>query len=600
MPLGENGDHSVTDSAGFPFKRFYESTMLRIFPRGTPRGKIQTIAQRPIGEALKRFMPHRTVLFVCDSFDPSIPQPVKTTDTMEVFGWALSSPPFKRIRIYVDDTFVGFANHHIFRPDVRAAYPQYPDSELSGFRKLIILDAFQKGLHRLKIVAEDDVYAPTSVEGMVEVEESHYLHTPHFADESVQPPLNARISVIILTKEPPADFEQTLERLRSQIGILQPEIVIINSGNSDLSNLAKYNVTSYTIQPDQFSHSATRNYAARMAKGDYVLFLSDDAIPAKNDLLLNMVHILANDRTVAAVTARQLPRSDSDLVSCFAIWEYYRALLTDRDKIFGSVNLEKVPAEQRRASCQIDDVCSCFNRRIFLKYEFSDAVSYAEDLELGIRLIKGGFKIARLFSTGVTHSHHRTTPYYLKRSYVDFKALFTLLGYKPPDFGAWTPKSLDDCIDPILQLHRSLSTSVESLMESAYCGYDIDKSFSMLFSRLCDGSWTDNASFVDADADLQNILNQITQVINYRPTTNPRSESNPLTSKYLMTLATFREWLIASHETLRDLESEFVEGLYKLLAVQIGGFLGEYFTYASGTVHDDKVLALDKFLSEGV
>jgi hypothetical protein len=55
-----------------------------------------------------------------------------------------------------------------------------------------------------------------------------------------------------------------------------------------------------------------------------------------------------------------------------------------------------------------------------------------------------------------------------------------------------------------------------------------------------------------------------------------------------------------SHETLRDLESEFVKALYKLLAVQVGTFLGEYVAYADGTAHDDKVLALNNFLSEGI
>jgi GT2 family glycosyltransferase len=560
---------------------------------------MKSIAQQPLGAALNRLFLPRTVLLACDLFQPSIPEPVKMSDTILVSGWALSSPPVKRIRIYVDDAFVGFANYRILRPDVLEAYPQFHDSEFSGFRKLIILDAFEKGLHRLKIVAENDVYVPTFVEGLIEVEESHYLHTPHFVDETLQASLKAKISVIILTKEPPADFEQTLERLRTQKGVPQPEIVIINSGKSDLNSLAKYNVRSYKIQPEQFSHSGTRNYAARKAKGDYIVFLSDDAIPAKNDLLLNMVRILENDHTIAAVTARQLPRSDSDLISCFAIWGHYRALRTDKDEIVGSDNLDEITTEQKRASCQIDDVCSCYNRKVFLKYKYSDAASYGEDLELGTRLVKDGFKIARLFSTGVTHSHNRAAAYYLKRSYVDFKALSWILGYRQPDFGPWRPKSLDDCIDLILHLHRSLNVAVDSLVESAYCNYDIDESFSMLSSRLSDEPGSAEARL--GDADLQNFLKRITIAINYQNTTHAVNESNPLVSQYLATLAMFGQWLSESRETLRDLESEFVKALYKLLAAHIGGFLGKYFVYTKATAHDDeKTLILDKLLSEGV
>jgi hypothetical protein len=67
-----------------------------------------------------------------------------------------------------------------------------------------------------------------------------------------------------------------------------------------------------------------------------------------------------------------------------------------------------------------------------------------------------------------------------------------------------------------------------------------------------------------------------------------------------MTLATFHEWLTGSYETLSDLESEFVKALYKLLAVQIGTFFGRYFVYANAKARDEKILALDKLLSEDV
>lgn len=572
--------------------------MLRLFPRDTTRGTIKSIAQQPLGAALNRLFLPRTVLLACDLFQPSIPEPVKMSDTILVSGWALSNPPVKRIRIYIDDTFVGFANYRILRPDVLEAYPQFHNSQLSGFRKLIFLDAFEKGLHRLKIVAENDVYAPTLVIGLIEVEETHYLPSQSFVEKIHYKPLSVRISVIILTKEPPFDFEQTIERLRAQRGIPQPEIVIVNSGNSNLSSLAKYNVRIYEIQPEEFSHSVTRNWAARKARGDYIMFLSDDAIPAKDDLLLNMVSILEDDHKVAAVTARQLPRSDSDLMSCFMIWNFYRGLRYDGDGFVGSDNLDALTVEQKRASCQIDDVCSCYNRNLFLKYEYGHGASYAEDLALGIRLVKDGFKIARLFSTGVTHSHDRATSYWLKRSYVDFKTVSSLLEFDRPDFGSWSPKSVNDCIDLILNQYRSLDTSVVSIIESAYCNHNLEETFNMLASRLCDGPGKAEARFVDVE--FQNILKQIMQVINYRQTTNAWSESNPLTSQYLVDLATFREWLVGSHEILRGLESEFVKAVYKLLGARIGTFLGEYFVYASAMSHDEKTLALDKLLSQGV
>jgi len=134
-------------------------------------------------------------------------------------------------------------------------------------------------------------------------------------------------------------------------------------------------------------------------------------------------------------------------------------------------------------------------------------------------------------------------------------------------------------------------------MKSTYCGYEIEKSFNMLSSRLYDGPGSSNAR--SSGDDLQNVLKQITQAANYRPTTDAWREANPLTSQYLATLRTFCEWIMESHETLRGFESEFVEALYKLLATQIGTFLAEYFV-SSARIMDEKTLALDKLLSEGV
>ena len=131
------------------------------------------------------------MLLSCDLFQPSILEPVKTSDTILVSGWALSNPPVKRISFYVDSIFLGFADYGIVREDVRKVHPQFHDSQFSGFRRLITLDSFEKGMHRLKMVAENDVYPPTCVEGLIEVEETHYIHTPHFVERIHHASLNA-------------------------------------------------------------------------------------------------------------------------------------------------------------------------------------------------------------------------------------------------------------------------------------------------------------------------------------------------------------------------------------------------------------------------
>jgi hypothetical protein len=55
-----------------------------------------------------------------------------------------------------------------------------------------------------------------------------------------------------------------------------------------------------------------------------------------------------------------------------------------------------------------------------MKYKYR--CDYAEDLDLGIRLIKDGYKLAFLSSIRIIHSHNRPPYYFLRRGYVD--ALF--------------------------------------------------------------------------------------------------------------------------------------------------------------------------------
>jgi len=544
--------------------------------------------------------PQRRVLLYCDTPRLSLVEPTKVSDTIVVSGWALSDRGIREIEIYLDDSFFGLANYGIFRFDIGVAHPEFPNSYLSGFRKLIDLGRSGKGgPYRLKIVALSDL-PPVSIEGLIEIDRSVRAQPIGSAGEELpRKPFAEKPSVIILTRWPPADFEQTLEKIRTQKGINDPEIIIVNSGNFDLDPLArKYKATVYDISPEQFDHATTRNYAAEKAKGNYIIFMTDDAIPADEYLLHSMIDVLKSDGTIAAATARQIPRSDADLMYCQAIWHHYEKLGLDRNRIVGSSDLDKMSPAEKRAICQIDDICSCFRRNVFLQYRYAKGLGYAEDLELGIRLVKDGFKIAQLFKTGVIHSHNRPPSYWLRRSYVDFKVLHRLLNYEVAEFKFWSVESSNDLLSLALELYRSLNVTIDNLIFVGLCEYDVQKTFKSIRSQIQRSSeirvYTNRRH-----QDLSEILEQITKLLDYRPEKGHRR--NPLVDSYLLSLETFKKWFMNSHKDLNNLETEFVETLYKLLAVQIGNWIGQYVAYTSKRgYHDEKIAALDSFLSKGV
>jgi len=235
------------------------------------------------------------------------------------------------------------------------------------------------------------------------------------ADELEQ--YNEKVSIIIPTKNAGNDFEYLLKMLKIQKGFKEIEIIIVDSGSGDNTlYIAKtYNTKVINILPEEFSHSYARNLGAENASGDYLLFTVQDALPPTETWLYELMTVLRNN-DVSAVSCAEFPREDADLFYRVITWNHYNFLgVNDKDKIFKLPN--NLNYISLRQNGQLSDLACLIPSRIFMKHKYR--LNYAEDLDLGIRLIKEGDKIAFLGSTRIIHSHNRPAYYFLKRGYVD-------------------------------------------------------------------------------------------------------------------------------------------------------------------------------------
>ena len=66
---------------------------------------------------------------------------------------------------------------------------------------------------------------------------------------------------------------------------------------------------SEAVSPEEFDHGGTRDRAARLSDADYLLCLTQDALPA-DEYLVERLSAPFADRRVKAAYARQLPRED--------------------------------------------------------------------------------------------------------------------------------------------------------------------------------------------------------------------------------------------------------------------------------------------------
>jgi len=290
---------------------------------------------------------------------------------------------------------------------------KYPDVKNSGMNPLVHYIRYGKNERRWRKASDENFILDNS---KFLIHEDPFKNSSYnFGDEIQQ--YDDKVSIVIPTKNAGDDFDYLLKMLKNQEGIREIEIVIVDSGSEDntLQTAKVYDTKVISILPEEFTHSYARNLGAEHASGDYLLFTVQDALPPTETWLYELLTILKKN-DVCAVSCAETPREDADLFYRVISWNHYNFLDVNRnDRIF------KLPDNPNyislRQNGQLSDIACLIPSETFMKYKYR--LNYAEDLDLGIRLVKDGNQIAFLGSTRIIHSHNRPAFYFLKRGYVD-------------------------------------------------------------------------------------------------------------------------------------------------------------------------------------
>jgi large repetitive protein len=78
----------------------------------------------------------------------------KITGKVDIAGWALSEAGIESVSIYVDRTFVAGCSTGLPRPDVAKAYPNLPDSGVSGWTVTFDSTNLSPSWHELTVQAK--------------------------------------------------------------------------------------------------------------------------------------------------------------------------------------------------------------------------------------------------------------------------------------------------------------------------------------------------------------------------------------------------------------------------------------------------------------
>ena len=248
-----------------------------------------------------------------------------------------------------------------------------------------------------------------------------------------QTPVDA--TVVILTYNGEQYLDEILTAVEGQRFDGSVEILVIDSGSTDATlRIVKSHpaVRLHEIPNSEFGHGVTRNLAAQLSTGRFVLYLTHDAIPADEYWLAEMLKPFELFPQVQGVLGRQLPRPN-----CVPILKYeINRVFETQGPEFGTTISYEDPAFERNPGYGLparfySDVNSAARRDFLVNVIPYRDVSYAEDQLFGQDLLRSGAFKAYAARGAVVHSNDLTYREYKKRLFDEVVGL-RLSGVMPP------------------------------------------------------------------------------------------------------------------------------------------------------------------------
>lgn len=208
------------------------------------------------------------------------------------------------------------------------------------------------------------------------------------------------IDAIIPVFRPGRELTELVDRLEGQKLPVRRIILMNTRSGVDVEAMFRENgkVTVISLERKEFDHGGTRDRAARLSDADYLLFLTQDALP-DNEFLTERLFEAFSDKRVKAAYARQLPEED-----CRELERYTRSFNYPKEsRVKTAADLPELGIKTFFCS----NVCAMYERETFLaRGGFVKRTIFNEDMIYAGGLVKNGFAVAYAAEARVVHSHN--------------------------------------------------------------------------------------------------------------------------------------------------------------------------------------------------
>ncbi len=219
-----------------------------------------------------------------------------------------------------------------------------------------------------------------------------------------------RIDVVIPAYKPGKDFRELLSRLLKQT-VLPDNIFVIQTLTEGEEQLPfeEECIHVYPVKQAEFDHGKTRDYGAKLSGADYVLMMTQDAMPENDYLLEELLKGFAREN-VGIVYGRQLARKDADLTEKLARLHNY----PPESRLKTRADEEALGIKTYFCS----DVCAMYDRILYEELGgFVHPVIFNEDMIMAYRVIRAGYGVYYAADAQVVHSHSYTCMQQFRRNF---------------------------------------------------------------------------------------------------------------------------------------------------------------------------------------
>ena len=149
----------------------------------------------------------------------------------------------------------------------------------------------------------------------------------------------------------------------------------------------------------EFDHGGTRNQGAAMSQADYMLFMTQDAVPQDERLIEELLRTMEPRESIATAYGRQLPNDEVGAIERFTRDFNY----PDEPRIKSKKDLDELGIKTYFCS----NVCAMYRRELYLQLGgFVQKAIFNEDMIFAGELIQKGYGVAYVAEAKVVHSHN--------------------------------------------------------------------------------------------------------------------------------------------------------------------------------------------------